>query len=178
MKRIIVVAISLLAVVFTLHNANGEEKKKMQTQKKERIAVIETNKGTIKFKLFENDAPITAKNFIDLANKGFYNNLKFHRVEPGFVIQGGDPKGDGSGGSEKTIPLEVTPKLKHDSAGVVAMARTPDPNSASSQFYITLESTPFLDMQYAVFGKVVEGLDVVKNIRVGDVMKKITIADK
>ena len=73
--------------------------------------MIETNKGTIKFKLFENDAPITAKNFIDLANKGFYNNLKFHRVEPNFVIQGGDPKGDGSGGSEKTIPLEVTPKL-------------------------------------------------------------------
>lgn len=178
MKRIILVAISLLAVVFTLHNANGEEKKKMQTQKKERIAVIETNKGTIKFKLFENDAPITAKNFIDLANKGFYNNLKFHRVEPNFVIQGGDPKGDGSGGSEKTIPLEVTPKLKHDSAGVVAMARANDPNSASSQFYITLESTPFLDMKYAVFGKVVEGLDVAKNIRVGDVMKKVTIADK
>ncbi len=178
MKRIIVVAISLLAVIFTLHNANGEEKKKMQTQNKERFAVIETNKGTIKFKLFENDAPITAKNFIDLANKGFYTNLKFHRVETGFVIQGGDPKGNGSGGSEKTIPLEVTPKLKHDSAGVVAMARTPDPNSASSQFYITLDAATFLDMQYAVFGKVVEGLDVVKNIRVGDVMKKVTIVDK
>ncbi|MBI5043107.1 MAG: peptidylprolyl isomerase [Nitrospirae bacterium] len=178
MKRIAVVAFSLLAVILVLNNSCEKEKKKMQTQKNERFAVIETNKGTIKFKLFENDAPITAKNFIDLANKGFYNNLKFHRVEPGFVIQGGDPKGDGSGGSEKTIPLEVTPELKHDSAGVVAMARTPDPNSASSQFYITLNAAPFLDMQYAVFGKVVEGLDVVKNIRVGDVMKKVIIADK
>ncbi|OGW49190.1 MAG: peptidylprolyl isomerase [Nitrospirae bacterium RBG_19FT_COMBO_42_15] len=178
MKKIIVVALSLLAVIFVLNNSYGEEKKKMQTQKKERFAVIETNKGTIKFKLFENDAPITAKNFIDLANKGFYTNLKFHRVEPGFVIQGGDPKGDGTGGSEKTIPLEVTPKLKHDSAGAVAMARSNDPNSASSQFYITLASTPFLDMNYAVFGKVIEGLDIVNNIRVGDVMKKVTIVDK
>ena len=178
MKKIVVVALSLLAVIFVLNNSYGEEKKKMQTQKKERFAVIETNKGTIKFKLFENDAPITAKNFIDLANKGFYTNLKFHRVEPGFVIQGGDPKGDGTGGSEKTIPLEVTPKLKHDSAGAVAMARSNDPNSASSQFYITLASTPFLDMNYAVFGKVIEGLDIVNNIRVGDVMKKVTIVDK
>ena len=144
----------------------------------ERFAVLETNKGTIKFKLFENDAPVTAKNFIDLANKGFYNGLKFHRVEPNFVIQGGDPKGNGSGGSDKTIPLEVTPKLKHDSAGVVAMARANDPNSASSQFYITLAPAPFLDMNYAVFGKVVEGLDVVKSIKIGDVMKKVTIADK
>ncbi len=165
----------LLLVILAINNTYGEEKKKMQ---KERFAVLETNKGTIKFKLFENDAPITAKNFIDLAGKGFYNGLKFHRVEPGFVIQGGDPKGNGSGGSEKTIPLEVTPKLKHDSAGIVAMARTPDPNSASSQFYITLNATPSLDMNYAVFGKVVEGLDVVKSIKIGDVMKKVTIADK
>ncbi|MFZ3091589.1 MAG: peptidylprolyl isomerase [Nitrospirota bacterium] len=166
---------TLLLVILAVNNTYGEEKKKMQN---ERFAVLETNKGTIKFKLFENDAPVTAKNFIDLANKGFYNGLKFHRVEPNFVIQGGDPKGNGSGGSDKTIPLEVTPKLKHDSAGVVAMARANDPNSASSQFYITLAPAPFLDMNYAVFGKVVEGLDVVKSIKIGDVMKKVTIADK
>ncbi|MEK6680531.1 MAG: peptidylprolyl isomerase [Nitrospirota bacterium] len=166
---------TLLLVILAVNNTYGEEKKKMQN---ERFAVLETNKGTIKFKLFENDAPVTAKNFIDLANKGFYNGLKFHRVEPNFVIQGGDPKGNGSGGSDKTIPLEVTPKLKHYSAGVVAMARANDPNSASSQFYITLAPAPFLDMNYAVFGKVVEGLDVVKSIKIGDVMKKVTIADK
>ncbi|MBI5182286.1 MAG: peptidylprolyl isomerase [Nitrospirae bacterium] len=175
MRKGFLVIFSFLIVILAVNNTFGEEKKKMQN---ERIAVIETNKGIIKFKLFEENAPITTKNFIDLANKGFYNGLKFHRVEPGFVIQGGDPKGNGTGGSEKTIPLEVTPKLKHDSAGVVAMARANDPNSASSQFYITLAPTSFLDMQYAVFGKVVEGLDVVKNIRVGDAMKKVTIADK
>jgi cyclophilin family peptidyl-prolyl cis-trans isomerase len=152
-----------------------KEKKPVTEQAVEHLAVIETNKGTIKFKLFEKDAPNTSKNFIDLANRKFYDGLKFHRVVPEFVIQGGDPKGDGSGGSEKSIKLEVTPKLKHDSAGVVAMARTPDPDSASSQFYITLAATPFLDMQYAVFGKVTEGLDVVKKIVMGDVMKTVRI---
>ena len=177
MKRKIVIILSLLSIIFTLNKTSGEEKKRMQAEGKERFAVIETNKGTIKFKLFEKDAPITTKNFIDLTKKGFYNGLKFHRVEPGFVIQGGDPSGDGTGGSEKTIPLEVTLKLSHDSAGVVAMARKPDPNSASSQFYITLDAAQFLDMQYAVFGKVTEGLDVVKKIEVGDTMKKVTIAD-
>ncbi|MEW6731193.1 MAG: peptidylprolyl isomerase [Acidobacteriota bacterium] len=140
-----------------------------------RTAVITTNKGTIKFTLFEEDAPITAANFIELAERGFYNNLTFHRVEPNFVIQGGDPNGNGTGGSGKTIQLEVTPKLKHDSAGVVAMARASNPNSASCQFYITLAPTPFLDMQYAVFGKVTEGLDVVKKIAVGDRMLSVTI---
>lgn len=140
-------------------------------------AVIETNKGTIKIALYEKDAPITTKNFIELANRKFYDGLTFHRVAPGFVIQGGDPNGNGTGGSEKTIPLEVSPKLKHDSAGVVAMARTNDPNSATSQFYITLDATPFLDMNYAVFGRVVEGLDVVKKIEIGDVMKTVRIVE-
>lgn len=142
-----------------------------------RWAVIETNKGTIKFALYEKDAPITTKNFIDLANRKFYDGLKFHRVEPGFVIQGGDPKGDGTGGSGKSIKLEVSPKLKHDAAGVVAMARRPDPDSATCQFYITLGPASFLDMQYAVFGRVTEGLDVVKKIAVGDVMKTVRIVE-
>ena len=140
-----------------------------------RWAVIETNKGTIKIALYEKDAPITTKNFIDLANRKFYDGLKFHRVVPGFVIQGGDPQGNGTGGSDKTIKLEVSPKLKHDAAGVVAMARSNDPDSASSQFYITLDPAPFLDMKYAVFGRVMSGLDVVKKIEVGDVMKTVRI---
>lgn len=139
-----------------------------------RTVVIETNKGTIEIGLYEKDAPITTKNFASLVSKKFYDGLTFHRVVEGFVIQGGDPNGDGTGGSGKTIPLEVSPKLKHDSAGVVAMARKSLPtDSASSQFYITLDAKPFLDMQYAVFGKVTKGLDVVKKIKVGDVMKKV-----
>lgn len=139
-----------------------------------KIATIETDKGIIKFELFEDKTPITTKNFIDLADSGFYNGLTFHRVEPGFVIQGGDPNGDGTGGSGKTIPLEIHPDLKHVK-GAVAMARTPDPNSATSQFYITLADAPFLDGDYAVFGKVIEGMDVVESIAVGDKMNKVSV---
>jgi peptidyl-prolyl cis-trans isomerase B (cyclophilin B) len=142
-----------------------------------RTATIETNKGTIKFELFESDAPITTKNFIDLAERGFYDGLKFHRYVAGFVIQGGCPQGIGTGGSGKNIPLEVTPKLKHGEAGAVAMARSQHPDSASSQFYITLAPAPFLDMQYAVFGRVTEGLEVALNLREGDTLKKVSITN-
>ena len=142
-----------------------------------KIGVIETEKGVIKFTLFEDKAPITTTNFIELAKKGFYDGLTFHRVEPGFVIQGGDPKGDGTGGSDKTIKLEIHKDLRHDSAGVVAMARSSNPDSASCQFYITLDAASFLDDNYAVFGKVFEGLDVVKKIKIGDKMTKVYIVD-
>jgi peptidyl-prolyl cis-trans isomerase B (cyclophilin B) len=144
-------------------------------QDKNRTATIETNKGVIKFSLHEDLAPITTANFIELAQRNFYDGLKFHRVEPNFVIQGGCPYGTGTGGSGKNIRLEVSPNLKHGEAGAVAMARSSDPNSASSQFYITLAPTPFLDGNYAVFGRVTEGLDVVRQIRVGDVMNSVTI---
>jgi cyclophilin family peptidyl-prolyl cis-trans isomerase len=143
---------------------------------KNRIATIETNKGTITFELYEDLAPITTANFINLAERKFYDGLTFHRVEPGFVIQGGCPLGNGTGSSDKRIPLEVTPNLKHGAAGAVAMARSSDPNSASCQFYITLAPTPFLDMNYAVFGRVTEGMDVVEQIRVGDQMTSVQIA--
>lgn len=139
-----------------------------------RTVAMETTKGIIKFALYEEDAPITTKNFADLVSSGFYNGLTFHRVEPGFVVQGGDPKGDGTGGSSKTIQLEISPKLRH-SKGVVAMARSQDPNSASSQFYFTLDAANFLDDNYAVFGIVTEGMDVVEKLAVGDKMTKVTV---
>ncbi len=138
------------------------------------IAVLSTNKGEFKFELFAERAPITVANFIGLAESGFYDGLTFHRYEPGFVIQGGDPKGDGTGGSEKTIQLEIHPELKHVE-GALGMARSADPNSASSQFYVTIAPSHFLDGQYAVFGKVTEGMDVAMSLRAGDVMKKVTI---
>ena len=140
-----------------------------------RTAIIETTKGTIKLVLYEDLAPTTSANFVELADKKFYDGLKFHRVEPGFVIQGGCPHGNGTGGSGKNIPLEVSANLKHGDAGAVAMARSSDPNSASSQFYITLGPAAFLDGNYAVFGRVTDGMDVVQSIRVGDVMKSITV---
>lgn len=142
-----------------------------------REVVIETNKGTIKLALYEQDAPITTKNFIDLVQREFYDGLKFHRVVPGFVAQGGDPKGNGTGSSDQKIKLEVTPKLKHNAPGVVAMARSQDRDSASCQFYITLAAITHLDMDYAVFGRVTEGLDVVTKIEQGDVMKTVRIAE-
>ena len=140
-------------------------------------AILETNKGTIRFDLYENEAPITTANFKKLAQSGFYDGLTFHRVVPEFVIQGGCPYGTGTGSADETIPLETSPALKHDSAGVVAMARSSDPNSASCQFYITLSAQPHLDGNYAVFGKVTEGLDVVKSIKAGDKMSKVTIVE-
>lgn len=140
-----------------------------------RTAVLNTNKGVIKFTLDEENAPITAANFIGLAEQNFYDGLTFHRYVPNFVIQGGDPLGTGTGNSGKTIKLETSSPIKHDSAGTVAMARSQNPDSASCQFYITLGATPHLDGSYATFGKVTEGLDVVQQLREGDVMETVTI---
>ncbi len=144
----------------------------------DRTATFETNKGTFVSELHESQAPITTGNFIALAEKGFYDGLTFHRYVEGFVIQGGDPDGNGMGGSGRHIQLEVSPGLKHDAAGVMAMARSSDPNSASSQFYFTLAPTPSLDMGYAVFGRVTSGLDVIMSLREGDQMTKVTISPK
>ncbi len=138
------------------------------------VVVIETSKGVIKAEIYQNDAPITAGNFLKLVNRGFYNGLTFHRVVPNFVVQGGDPKGDGSGGAESKIPLEVKPNLKHV-YGTLAMARSSDPDSASSQFYIVKGEAAFLDGQYAVFGKVIDGMPVVEKIVVGDKMTKVSV---
>ncbi|MDB6147124.1 MAG: Peptidyl-prolyl cis-trans isomerase (rotamase)-cyclophilin family [Spartobacteria bacterium] len=144
--------------------------------------MFETNKGSITAELYEDKAPKTTANFIDLIERGFYDGLKFHRYEPGFVIQGGDPKGNGTGGfvdpstkKERRIPLEVSPELKHGEAGALAMARSNDPNSASCQFYITIGPAAFLDMNYAVFGRVLEGIEVAKKLRAGDSMTRVTL---
>lgn len=142
----------------------------------EKIAVIETDKGVIKFKFFTADAPNTVDNFVKLAEKKFYDGLVFHRYEPGFVIQGGDPNGNGTGGPGYNIKAEFN-KNPHI-AGTVAMARAQDPNSAGSQFYICLAPAPFLDNNYTVFGQVTEGMDTVLKIRAGDKMKKVYIENK
>ena len=130
---------------------------------KNRLAVFETNQGVFAIELFEDKAPITTGNFITLANKGFYNNLIFHRVIDKFMIQSGDPNGNGTGGPGYAIPDEFHPSLKHDSEGVLSMANR-GPNTGGSQFFITLDKTPWLDGKHAVFGKVVKGMDVVRAI--------------
>ena len=171
--------------------SNGKPAPKAENDKpaappaKNRIARVETNKGTFRIELFEDKAPITTKNFIDLATKGFYDGVIFHRVIDGFMIQGGDPTGTGRGGPGYRIPDEFHPDLKHDGAGILSMANA-GPNTGGSQFFITLGPTPHLNNRHAVFGKVIEGLDVVKTIGkvatnaadrpVEDVvMKKVTI---
>jgi cyclophilin family peptidyl-prolyl cis-trans isomerase len=126
------------------------------------VALFETSKGNFRVELFEDKAPITSKNFITLVNKGFYNNLIFHRVIDGFMIQGGDPNGNGTGGPGYKIPDEFHPDLKH-AQGVISMANA-GPNTGGSQFFITLQATPWLDNKHAVFGKVIEGMDVVQAI--------------
>lgn len=139
-------------------------------------AVIEMKKGgKIVAELFTKQAPLTAGNFIKLAKKGFYNGLTFHRVEPGQLIQGGDPLGNGTGGPGYTIKLEKSAtQLKHD-VGVLSMARATDPDSAGSQFFILMMPRHDLDGSYAVFGKVVSGMDVVRRVQRGDVMKSVRI---
>ncbi len=138
-------------------------------------AVVKTGKGTIEFELFANKAPITVSNFIYLAQKGFYDGLTFHRVVPGFVIQGGDPKGDGTGGPGYEFDDEkVEGEYK---AGTVAMANS-GPNTNGSQFFICLDDQPTLPKQYSLFGQVISGMDVVKKIAVGDKIEKITIENK
>ncbi|MFZ3382996.1 MAG: peptidylprolyl isomerase [Candidatus Methanoperedens sp.] len=138
-----------------------------------RTAILETVKGTIKFELKESEAPITTKNFIDLAQKGFYNGLTFHRVIRSFMIQGGCPKGDGTGGPGYSIRDEFHPKLKH-TKGAVSMANA-GPNSGGSQFFITEEPQPHLDGKHSVFGQVTEGQNVVESIKKGDKIIKVTI---
>lgn len=147
---------------------------KTKTKKgKKPMMTIKMASGTIKIELYPTDAPKTVAQITKLANKGFYNGVIFHRVEPGFVVQGGDPTGTGTGGSGTKLPAEFNSR-KH-LKGTVAMARTSDPNSADSQFYICLGPAPFLDKQYTVFGQVTEGQELVDKIKVGDKMVEVKV---
>ncbi len=132
--------------------------------------------GEIRLEFYPEDAPKTVENFVTLAKKGFYNGLNFHRVVPDFVVQGGCPKGNGTGGPGYTIKAEFN-KQKHV-RGTLAMARSQSPDSAGSQFYICYGATPHLDGQYTVFGKVVSGMEHVDRIKQGDKMTSVTITEE
>ena len=127
------------------------------------VAVFSTNMGQFKAELYTDLAPVTAGNFIDLARRGFYNGVIFHRVIDRFMIQGGDPTGTGTGGPGYKIEDEFGPGLAHDAPGVLSMANA-GPNTGGSQFFITLVPTPWLDGKHAIFGRIVEGMDVVEAI--------------
>ena len=128
-----------------------------------RTATFDTTAGTFQVELFEDKAPITTKNFIDLAEKGFYDGTIFHRVIDNFMIQGGDPTGTGRGGPGYTIKDEFHKDLRHVEAGLLSMANA-GPNTGGSQFFVTLAATPWLDNKHAIFGAVKDGLDIVKKI--------------
>lgn len=136
-------------------------------------AVITTNKGVVRFKFYPQDAPNTVNRIIELIQQDFYDGLTFHRVVPGFVVQGGDPQGTGMGGSGQRLKAEFNQRRHVE--GTVAMARAADPDSADSQFYIALGTQPHLDRNYTVFGQVVEGMDVVKKLQPGDKMLNVRI---
>jgi len=198
-KRILGFIVLLTCVLFLLAGCSGSNASQPPSQgdaspkqtevaaKKNSMAVFETSKGNFRVELFEDKAPITTKNFISLVNKGFYNGLIFHRVIEGFMIQGGDPNGNGTGGPGYKIPDEFHRDLRHSSEGILSMANA-GPNTGGSQFFITLAPTPWLDNKHAVFGKVVEEMDVVRaigKVKTGAqdkpledvVIKKITIVE-
>ena len=156
------------AVTLILGGCGGDIKKP--------AAVITMEKGgEFRIDFYPEDAPKTVENFVTLARKGFYDGLPFHRVQPGALVHGGDPRGDGSGGPGYTIKAEFN-KQKHV-RGAVAMARLVTPDSAGSQFYIMLAGAGELDGQYAVFGKVTSGMEVVDRIALGDKMKTVKIVE-
>lgn len=150
-----------------------DEVKTLDDEARRSHARIATDKGDIVLEFFPDDAPVHVAAFLKLAKSGFYDGLKFHRVEPGFVIQGGDPEGSGSGGPGYRLKAEFN-KRPHD-RGALAMARTSDPDSAGSQFYICLGDARFLDGQYTVFGKMTDGFEALDAIKRGDAMKTVTI---
>jgi len=142
-------------------------------------AEIHTDKGVMKIEFYENDAPNTVKNFVDLAEKGYYDGLTFHRVIPEFVVQGGCPDGTGAGGPGYTINCELDGDNQYHDRGVLSMAHA-GRNTGGSQFFIchSRQNTQHLDRNHTVFGKVYEGLDVIDQIKQGDVMEKVLVTEE
>ncbi len=170
-NRFLVLAMAVAVALGGVAGAHAQGGKKVK-----QTAVITLEKGgEIRIEFYPEDAPKTVENFVALTKKGFYDGLTFHRVVPGFVAQGGDPKGNGTGGPGYTVKAEFN-KQKHV-RGSVAMARSQQPDSAGSQFYITFGPQPGLDGQYTVFGHVVSGMEHVDKIKVGDKMKSVKIIE-
>ena len=161
MKYYILLTLSILTLL--VGQTKPMENKKLTEKVKNTIVVFETTMGTMKAELFDQKAPLTADNFKTLINKDFYNGIIFHRVIKDFMIQGGCPDGTGRGGPGYKIKDEFHPELKHTKGGLLSMANA-GPNTGGSQFFITLKATPWLDNRHAIFGELIEGLDVLEKI--------------
>jgi len=161
MKYYILLTLSILTLL--VGQTKPMENKKLTEKVKNTIVVFETTMGTMKAELFDQKAPLTTDNFKTLINKDFYNGIIFHRVIKDFMIQGGCPDGTGRGGPGYKIKDEFHPELKHTKGGLLSMANA-GPNTGGSQFFITLKATPWLDNRHAIFGELIEGLDVLEKI--------------
>ena len=164
------ILLAALALAITALPAQSEE-----SMKDIRI-IVKTDKGDIEGVLYPSKAPVTVANFLNLAKRGYYNDLKFHRVIPDFMVQGGDPTGTGSGGPGYRFEDECSPELKHDKPGIFSMANA-GPGTNGSQFFITHVPTPWLDGKHTVFGSVTKGQDIVNAVAQGDKIKSIEILD-
>ena len=178
---ILIIILTIITLIFFLKPNQGEK----MNENENTVVTIETNKGIMKLKLYDKEAPITTANFKKLINQGYYDGIIFHRVIKNFMIQSGDPTGTGSGGPSYTIQDEFSSDLKHNKKGILSMANA-GPNTGGSQFFITLIPTPWLDNKHSVFGELIEGedvLDAIGNSQVGPgdrpsediVMIKVTI---
>ena len=164
------ILLAAFALAFTALPAQSEE-----SMKDIRI-IVKTDKGDIEGVLYPSKAPVTVANFLNLAKRGYYDGLKFHRVIPDFMVQGGDPTGTGSGGPGYRFEDECSPELKHDKPGIFSMANA-GPGTNGSQFFITHVPTPWLDGKHTVFGSVTKGQDIVNAVAAGDKIKSIEILD-
>lgn len=178
MKSIVLLFLSFCTLGVSAMRLSEPKSPRKFDETKTYLVEIQTDKGKIVCELYPQKAPFSVTNFLYLAENNFYDGLTFHRVVDGFVIQGGDPEGTGQGGPGYTIPAEIG--LPH-TEGALAWARLPDQinpekRSSGSQFYITLEETPFLNNDYTVFGQTIEGIDITKKIQKGDKIKKITLS--
>jgi peptidyl-prolyl cis-trans isomerase B (cyclophilin B) len=181
MRRTLIFSTILFLGAFLFHAGATASEKDMQKNGKNTAypklqATMKTTKGEIRLNLFPDKAPLTVLNFVNLSKKGFYNGLAFHRVIPNFMIQGGCPTGNGTGGPGYKFGDEFSPDLKHDKSGMLSMANS-GPNTNGSQFFITHVPTPWLDNKHTIFGQVVDTKDqgVVKNIVAGDKIISIAI---
>jgi peptidyl-prolyl cis-trans isomerase B (cyclophilin B) len=165
-KSVLMLLVVTVVVSSTLVNNAGAESKMNIT--------IETNKGIIELELYPDKTPLTVANFINLAERGYYDGLQFHRVIPDFMIQGGCPQGTGTGGPGYQFKDEIVSTLKHDSPGILSMANA-GPGTNGSQFFITHVPTPWLDGKHTVFGKVTQGQAVVDSIKGGDTIQKVVV---
>lgn len=166
MRTFITALLMASALAFTALKSQGEGKL---------TATIKTNRGEIVIELYGDKTPLTVANFVNLANRGYYDGLKFHRVIDNFMVQGGDPDGRGTGGPGYRFEDEFHPDLRHTGPGILSMANA-GPGTNGSQFFITHVKTAWLDGKHSVFGKVLEGQDVVDAIKQGDVMESVTIS--